>query len=148
LKNGPCHDEINVYRFSAIAERPGWFLGAGSKVVDGKEISMGALEWNYDAERHTLKSENSGGTFRLIVDGSKMEGNLVLPNILGTDASISEGKIDFGAARMVRTHRIFPACRPCRQTFSARTLSVSKDVAQGLKPRSLSGFYGPTKVVP
>jgi hypothetical protein len=83
LKNSPCHNEINVYRFSEIAERPGWFSGTGSKVVDGKEIAMGTLEWNYDAERHTLKGESPGGAFRLIVDGTKMEGSLTLPDNTG-----------------------------------------------------------------
>jgi hypothetical protein len=72
-----------MYRFSEIVGRPGWFSGTGSKVVDGKEVAMGTLEWNYDAERHMLKSENSGGTFRMIVDGSKMEGSLILPDKSG-----------------------------------------------------------------
>jgi hypothetical protein len=78
LKNSPCRDEINVYRFSEIAGKPGWFSGIGSKLVDGKEISMGTLEWKYDAEKHMLRSENSGATFRLVVDGSTIEGSLTL----------------------------------------------------------------------
>ena len=78
LKNSPCRDETNVYRFSEIAGKPGWFSGIGSKLVDGKEISMGTLEWNYDAEKHILRSENSGATFRLVVDGSRIEGSLTL----------------------------------------------------------------------
>jgi hypothetical protein len=65
-----------VYRFSEVAGRPGWFSGIGSKLVNGKEISMGTLDWNYDAEKHTLKSEDSGATFRLVVDGSRIEGSL------------------------------------------------------------------------
>jgi len=78
LKNSPCRDEINVYRFSEVAGKPGWFSGIGSKLVNGKEISMGTLDWNYDAEKHILKSENSGATFRLVVDGSRIEGSLTL----------------------------------------------------------------------
>ena len=78
VQNSPCHDEINVYRFSEIAGNPGIFSVAGSKVVDGKEIVMGTGEWRYDAEKHALQSENSVGTFRLIVEGNKMEGNLTL----------------------------------------------------------------------
>ena len=61
-----------------IPGKPGWLSGIGSKIVGDKEVAMGALEWNYDADRHTLKSENSGGTFRLIVDGRKIEGSLSL----------------------------------------------------------------------
>src|SRR5580692_1679240 len=48
VKSSPCHDEINVYRFSKIPARPGWFSGTGSKVVDGKEISMGTLLRRYE----------------------------------------------------------------------------------------------------
>lgn len=79
-KNSPCHDEVNVYRFSEIAGKPGRFSGVGSKIVDGKEIVMGTLEWNYDAEKHSLESETSAGTFRLIVDAAKMDGSLTLPD--------------------------------------------------------------------
>jgi hypothetical protein len=78
LKNSRCRDEINVYRFSEVAGRPGWFSGVGSKLMNGKEISMGTLEWNYDVEKHILRSENSGATFRLVVDGSRIEGSLTL----------------------------------------------------------------------
>ena len=80
LKNGACHDEINVYRFSEITARPGWFSGAGSKVVNGEEISMGTLEWQYDATSHILKSESPHGTFRFVVDNEKMDGTLFLPD--------------------------------------------------------------------
>jgi hypothetical protein len=78
VKNSPCRDEINVYRFSEVAGKPGWFSGIGSKLVNGKEISMGTLDWSYDPEKHMLRSENSGATFRLVVDGSRIEGSLTL----------------------------------------------------------------------
>jgi len=78
VKNSPCRDETNIYRFSAIAARPGWFSGTGSKVVDDKEISMGTLDWRYDAKTHALQSNNPNGVFRLVVDDDKMEGTLVL----------------------------------------------------------------------
>jgi hypothetical protein len=80
LKNSPCRDEINVYRFSEVAGKPGAFSSTGSKLVNGEEISMGTLDWNYDAEKHILKSENSGATFRLVVDGSRIEGSLTVAN--------------------------------------------------------------------
>lgn len=78
LKNGPCHDETNVYRFSEITARPGWFSCTGSKIVNGVEIAMGTLDWQYDAKKHVLKSKNPSGTFFLMVDGDKIEGTLVL----------------------------------------------------------------------
>ena len=80
VKNSPCHDETNVYRFSEIAARPGWFSGAGSKVVNDKEISMGTLDWQYDAKSHILESKNPNGVFRFVVGDGKMEGTLLLPD--------------------------------------------------------------------
>lgn len=80
LKNGPCHDETNVYRFSEITARPGWFSGTGSKVVNGTEIAMGTLIWQYDATKHILESKNPGGVFRLVIYGDKIEGTLLLPD--------------------------------------------------------------------
>ena len=80
LKDGTCHDETNVYRFAEITARPGWFSGTGSKVVNGREITMGTLDWQYDAKEHILESKNPSGTFRLMVDGDKIEGTLVLPD--------------------------------------------------------------------
>lgn len=80
VKNGPCQDETNVYRFSETPARPGWFSGTGSKVLNGKEISMGTLNWQYDAKRRILESKNPTGTFRLVVDGDKIEGTLLLPD--------------------------------------------------------------------
>ena len=80
VKNGACHDETNVYHFSENATRLGCFSGTGSKVVNGKEISMGTLDWKYDAESHVLESNNPRGTFRFIVNDDKIEGTLFLPD--------------------------------------------------------------------
>ena len=78
VENSPCHDEVNVYRFSEVAGKPGVFSVTGSKIVDGKEIVMGTAEWKYDAETHTLEADISGGRFRFVVDGDKMDGTLSL----------------------------------------------------------------------
>jgi len=78
VKNGPCRNETNIYRFSVIAARPGWFSGDGSKLVDDKEISMGPLDFRYDPTTHILQSNTPHGVFRLVVDGDKMEGALLL----------------------------------------------------------------------
>lgn len=80
MKNSPCRDEANVYRFSEIATRPGWFSGSASKVVNGNEISMGTLDWRYDAKSRILESRNQNGVFHFVVDNEKMEGSLLLPD--------------------------------------------------------------------
>ena len=78
IKNSPCRGEENVYRFSEVAGRPGWFSGNGSKVVNGEEVSMGTLNWQYDPKSRLLESKNPNGVFRFVVDDDKMEGTLVL----------------------------------------------------------------------
>jgi hypothetical protein len=80
VKNSPCQNETNVYRFSEAAVQPGWFSGTGSKVVNGKEVSMGTLDWQYDAKSHILESKNTNGVFRFVVGHDKLEGTLTLPD--------------------------------------------------------------------
>ena len=78
VKDSPCHDETNVYRFTAIAGKTGAFSVTASKVVDGKEIEMGSSEWHYDAAKHEFQSSKPAATLRFIVDGDKMDGTLTL----------------------------------------------------------------------
>jgi hypothetical protein len=78
VANSPCHNEVNVYRISEIAGRPGWFSVKGTKIVDGKEIVMGTGDWKYDQESHALTTEGPGGRFRLTISGNRIEGTLTL----------------------------------------------------------------------
>jgi hypothetical protein len=78
VKDSPCQDEVNVYRFSKLAGRPGSFTGTASKVVDGKEIVMGSGEWTYDSEKRVL--ECKAPAIRLAMTENKMEGSLTLAN--------------------------------------------------------------------
>ena len=78
LKNSACRDETNVYRFSEDPARPDWFSGAGSKVVNGNEISMGTLDWHYNAKSGILESNNPNAVFRLVVADNQIEGTLLL----------------------------------------------------------------------
>ena len=76
VKDSPCHDEVNVYRFSSVAGRQGVFSVTAAKVIDGKEIVMGSGEWKYDAEKRVVECERP--RIRLVVDGDKMEGALTV----------------------------------------------------------------------
>ncbi len=73
-KEGPCRDEVNVYRISKIAGKPGSVSVTGSKIVESHEIVMGTYEWKYDAQKHILESPS--GAFRFALDGNKLEGTL------------------------------------------------------------------------
>jgi hypothetical protein len=78
VKNSPCHDEVNVYRFSSLPARPSAFSVTASKVVDGKEVVLGSGEWRYDGDKHIIESQ--APPIRLAIDGDKMEGTLTLPD--------------------------------------------------------------------
>lgn len=74
VKESPCRDEVNVYRISKIAGKPGLVSVTGSKIVEDQEIVMGTFEWKYDAQKHAL--ESCDGAFRFTLDGDKLEGTL------------------------------------------------------------------------
>lgn len=75
-KNSPCHDEVNVYRFSRVTGSPNEFSVAASKVVDGKEIVMGSGKWKYDEKKKVVECERP--PIRMAIDGKKMERALSL----------------------------------------------------------------------
>ena len=76
VKNSPCHDEVNVYRFSRIAGRENAFSVTAAKVVDGKEVVMGTSEWQFDEKTRIVECEKP--SVQLAVHGDKMEGALKL----------------------------------------------------------------------
>jgi hypothetical protein len=78
VKNSPCHDEVNVYRFSKVATDSNKFSVTASKVVDGKEVVMGSSEWKYDEKKQVVECEKP--SIQLEIAGDKMEGALKLEN--------------------------------------------------------------------
>jgi len=79
-KGTSCHDEIAVYRISAIPGKHGHFMVTGGKVVDGREVAMGSGDFRYDSEKRTLIGELPKGVVTLKIDGDKIEGTYTLPD--------------------------------------------------------------------
>lgn len=79
-KNTACHDEIVVYRIAKLPEKPGYASVSADKIVSGKPVNMGTLEFRYDQDGHMLTCEYAQGVWRLKVDGPKMEGTLTGSN--------------------------------------------------------------------
>ena len=77
VKGSPCHDEVNVYRFSRVEGKPDTFLVMASKVVDGREIEMGRGEWKYDEKTKSVESQRPRIRLTLLRD-NWMEGALSL----------------------------------------------------------------------
>jgi len=78
-KNSPCQDEKVVYHISQSRE-PGKVKVNADKIVDGKVINMGTLDFTYDKKDGTLVNETSGRVWRLTVKGNSMQGALTLPD--------------------------------------------------------------------
>ena len=79
VKNSPCQDEKVVYHISQSRE-PGKVKVSADKIVDGKVINMGTLDFTYDKKDGTLVNETSGRVWRLTVKGNSMQGALTLPD--------------------------------------------------------------------
>ena len=76
VKNSPCHDEVNVYRFSKIDGRANAFSVTASKVVNGQEVVMGTSEWKYDEKKQLVECKKPSIQLNIMED--KMEGALKL----------------------------------------------------------------------
>ena len=79
-KESACREETVVYRFVPLEAKPGFFLVSADKIVDGKAVNMGTLEFRYVEAQHALVCEYAQGIWRLLVDGKKMEGTLTRPD--------------------------------------------------------------------
>ena len=77
-----CNDERVIYEINASSGKPDTVLVKADKIVDGKRVSMGDLEFTRDAKSGSWTSEfetpRSHGLWRLTVNGATMTGTLTL----------------------------------------------------------------------
>lgn len=74
-KNTACHDEVVVYRIQKLPARDHVTISA-DKIVDGREINMGSLQFQYDQQSQSWVCQYSQGVWRLKVQGAKVDGTL------------------------------------------------------------------------
>jgi hypothetical protein len=77
-----CNDEQVVYEINASPGKPDTVTANADKVVDGKRLSMGVLEFTHDAKSGSWTSEletpRVHGLWRLTVNGAVLTGTLTL----------------------------------------------------------------------
>lgn len=77
-----CKNETVVYRIIAVEGHADQVRMLGDKIVDGKRLPMGALLFEVDAARRTLRCEfkvqKTHGVWSFAVNGDSMEGTLVI----------------------------------------------------------------------
>jgi hypothetical protein len=79
-KDSACREETVVYRFSPLQDKPGSFSVSADRIVDGKPVNMGTLEFQYIEDQQALVCKYAQGVWRLTLDGSKMRGTLTRPD--------------------------------------------------------------------
>lgn len=78
-KNTACHDESAVYRVQKLPN-PEHVMISADKVVSGKPINMGELEFHYDQRSKSWLCQYPQGIWRLTVAGANLNGTLTQPN--------------------------------------------------------------------
>jgi hypothetical protein len=77
-----CHDEQVIYHIKKAPDSSGNVTITADKIVNGKPELMGILDFKYDSEKRTLVCDftrgNTHGLWELTVEGTTMEGTLML----------------------------------------------------------------------
>jgi len=79
VKNSPCRDEKVIYHITKGSDLNHVIVSA-DKIVDGKPVNMGALDYTYDRKNGSLLNETEGRIWKFIVKGNTIEGTLTLPD--------------------------------------------------------------------
>jgi hypothetical protein len=73
-----CHNERVIYYVKDVLNRPDRVFIQADKIVDGKPITMGSSEWQYDQTRGTLEWRMPRQVWLLKITDGRMEGTLTL----------------------------------------------------------------------
>jgi hypothetical protein len=73
-----CHNENVVYYVKDVPDRVDVVFIQADKVVDGKAITMGSGEWQYDRKQHTLQWSTPKQVWLLKIAGNRITGTLTL----------------------------------------------------------------------
>src|SRR6476619_1314369 len=77
-----CKNEVVVYRFISVPGKTDLFTVYGDKIVDGKRVVMGKLDFVYDKAKGTVSSEftrgQTHGIFNFQLSGDTLKGTLII----------------------------------------------------------------------
>ena len=76
-KSSVAKDEVVVWHISK-AKEAGKLRVTADKIVNGRSITMGTGDWDYDKTKQTITWKNKVGLWKLSVDGDTMKGTLTL----------------------------------------------------------------------
>jgi len=73
-----CHNESVIYYIKDVPNWPDLVLIQADKIVNGKAITMGTGEWQYDRSQHALEWRTARQVWLLKITGNRIEGTLTL----------------------------------------------------------------------
>jgi hypothetical protein len=74
-----CRDEDSVYRIAAVAKSQTKVTLTANKIVDGKEVTMGASECSFSPDTHVLKCQLPyGSAIRFELKADALNGTMTL----------------------------------------------------------------------
>jgi hypothetical protein len=79
VKESACHDEKALY-IVGKSDAPGKVSVTADKIVDGKPVEMGTMDFSYNPKTGVLYAEYKYGAWKFTVKGEKMEGTLTTPD--------------------------------------------------------------------
>jgi hypothetical protein len=77
VKDSPCNDEKVVCTI-ARAKESGKVNITADKIVDGRPVTMGVGDWDYDKEKNILTLVIPHGVWKLTINANKIDGILTL----------------------------------------------------------------------
>ena len=80
VRESACRDEDSLYHVVRIEGKANRYSMNGEKIVDGKAVSMGAVECTYDGAKAVLTCDLPQDVLRFMVEGNKMEGTMTRPD--------------------------------------------------------------------
>lgn len=72
----PCHDEIVRYEVAKSSNDSGKVSITAYKIVSGRPVKMGSVDWKYNREERTLVWETPMGVWKLVFERNRIYGEL------------------------------------------------------------------------
>ncbi len=73
-----CRNETVVYYIKNVPDRPDLVIIQADKIVEGKAITMGTGQWQYNRAQRTLEWRMPQQVWLLKVTGNRIDGTLTL----------------------------------------------------------------------
>ena len=80
VRESACHDEVSLYHFATIADNPHAVSLEANKIVDGKPVTMGTGNCQFDPAKLQIKCPLPSASLIFQISGNEMTGTMTLSN--------------------------------------------------------------------